>query len=103
MTLSPAERAAVLRMVADHLVEEFRAEAGGDLSTLIVLPLQAAGAHLGLTPRRVAQKLPTVRLSPGKHGVTLSDLRAYIEAHTHPPAKPPATAHSPAPAGPTSD
>jgi len=78
MTLSPTERVELRR----ELLAEIRQEVGGSLSSLVVLPVSAAASLIGLSPAQVRRKLPLTRLCAGKHGVTLSNVQAYIEANT---------------------
>jgi hypothetical protein len=82
MQLSPEDRRAVLEMAAKRIVDEIRAEAGGDLSGMIVLPMGAAAQLIGLSPTNVSRRLPVVEAAAGKHGVTLSSIREFISSRT---------------------
>lgn len=82
MTLSPTERQQVVELVAQRVIDELRNEAGGDLATLIVLPMSAVSAHVGLSTKTASERLPVTMVAPGKAGVTLAHLRAYIAEKT---------------------
>ena len=73
-------------MVADRIVEEIRAEAGGDLASVVVIPLAAAGHLVGLTRQQLPKLIPVTAIGPSSHGVTLRALQDHIAKNTrHPP------------------
>jgi hypothetical protein len=86
MQLSPTDRQEVLKLVAQGALDEIRAQAGGDLAALVVLPLSAAGQLVGLTGPQVRKRLPVTQIGPSTHGVTLKALREHIEKNTKSPA-----------------
>ena len=90
MNLSPQDRKAVLALVAENIVAELRAEAGGDFSSMIVLPLSAVSQLVGLSGSHVSARLPGTECANGKHGVTLHNIREFVESRTRKPRKVPA-------------
>lgn len=84
MTLSPQDRAEVLRLVAEQLVAEIRTTAG-DLAELCVVPLGTASQLVGLSTKQAARLLPVTRTATGKHGVTIAAIRRHIQSNTQPP------------------
>jgi hypothetical protein len=87
MTLSPQDRKQVLSMAAAGVVQAIREELG-DLTALVVIPLGAASQLLGLSSKQVSKKLPLTKTADGKHGITLANIRAHIEATTAAPISP---------------
>ena len=82
MNLSPEDRRNVLSMVAERITDEIRAGAGGDLASLVVLPMSVAAHMVALTPRAARAHLPVVMVATGKAGVTLRALQDYIADKT---------------------
>lgn len=88
MTLSPADKRQVLAMAAQGIVDQLRAEMGGSLKGLCVLPLATAAPMVGLTARTLREHVPTVATTDGKHGVTVADLESYLKSQTRNPQEP---------------
>lgn len=86
MDLSPKDRREVLELVAKQIVDEIRAEAGGDLSSVVVIPLAAAGHLVGLNRQQLPKHLPVTAIGPSTHGVTLRNLQDHIARNTRHPA-----------------
>lgn len=85
MTLSPSERREVVKMVADRIIAEIREEAGGDLASIVVIPLAAAGHLVGLTRQQLPKLIPVTVIGPSTHGVTLRNLQLHIAKNTRKP------------------
>ena len=81
MTLSPEQWAEVRERVAEMLREEALKEAGG-ISGFIILPIATVTQMTGLSRHTIPQKMPVTEAADGKHGVTLKNLQAYIDAKT---------------------
>jgi len=86
MNLSPEQKDRVVRTVAEMLLDQLRDDMGGDFRALYVVPLVIAEKMTGLSRNTLRTVLPVVALSPGKHGVRLSDLHAHLDAKTTYPA-----------------
>ncbi len=82
MNLSPQERKNVVTLVAEMITDEIRAAAGGDLASLVVLPMSVASHMVALTPRAARANLPVTMVANGKSGVTLRALQEYITSKT---------------------
>lgn len=85
MELSPSERQEVLAIVAKSIVDEIRAEAGGDLSGIIILPMGAVSQMVGLSTKQLPVHLPITALAPGKHGVSLKAIQEKVAEKTTQP------------------
>lgn len=85
MDLSPTERHEVLKVVATMIVDEIRAQAGGDLTSVVVIPLAAAGHLVGLTRQQLPKLIPVTAIGPSSHGVTLRNLQDHIVRNTRQP------------------
>jgi hypothetical protein len=72
----------VLALVAERITDEIRAAAGGDLASLVVLPMSVASHMVALTPRAARANLPVTMVANGKAGVTLRALQDYIAGKT---------------------
>ena len=77
MTLSPADRAAVLDKVAEGIREELRKSV--DLESLIMLPLDAVAALTLMSPAHVQRVMAVKPLGKRKKGVSLKELKAYLK------------------------
>lgn len=97
MTLSPTDRQNVIAMAARMIVEELRIESGGDLAELIALPMSAAASMVGLSAQQAGRHLPVTKVSDGKHGVTLANIRKHIASRTNYPKAWPFDPLSPTP------
>lgn len=86
MTLSPQDRRTVLELAAQTIVEELRAEAGGDLSGFVLLPLGTAAHLVQVSTKQLPGLLPITTIGPKSKGVTLRNLREHIEKNTKLPA-----------------
>lgn len=85
MDLSPTERRMVLEMIAARIVDELRAQVGGDFAEMIVLPISAVSQVVGLSATRLKDKLPVTECASGKHGVTIAHIRTYVRKRTRYP------------------
>lgn len=85
MHLSPSERQEVLSLAARFIVDEIREQAGGDLSSIIILPMGAVSQMVGLSTKQVPVHLPVTALAPGKHGVSLKAIQERVKEKTSAP------------------
>lgn len=86
MNLSPTDRAEVLKLAARMIVDEIRAEAGGDLGTVILIPLNAAAHMLHKSAKQLPLLVPVTEIGPNSKGVTFRNLQNHIEKNTRHPA-----------------
>lgn len=82
MQLSPQDRQDVLKMVANRIVDELRADAGGDLSEIVLLPLGTVAHLVQVSTKQLQLLLPVTTIGPNSRGVTLRNLRNHIEKNT---------------------
>jgi hypothetical protein len=75
-----------MKMAAEMIVYEIRAQAGGDLSSAVVLPMATASQLIGLSTKHLPFHLPITAVAPGKHGVTLRALQEHISKNTRQPS-----------------
>lgn len=86
MDFSPEAKVRIERMAAQMIVDEIRAMAGGDLASVVVIPLAAAGHLVGLTRQQLPKLIPVTAIGPSSHGVTLRALQDHIAKNTRTPA-----------------
>lgn len=77
MDFSPEDHQTILELAAAQLVREVRKEM--DLTELVSVPLDAAAAFMGLSPKQAAKHLTTRQIGTRKKGVSLKALREYLE------------------------
>lgn len=85
MHFSPSDLEEIKRLAAKLIVEEIRSLAGGDLASLIVIPIGAAGQFVGYTGKQLKSRVPITKIGSGKDGVTLRNLMDHISSNTTPP------------------
>jgi hypothetical protein len=83
MTLSPSERRLVCELVAKGILDELRQN--GAVEELVTVPLSFAGALLGLGPKQVSRRLPTIDTGDRKKAVKLVAIKKYQDARTTQP------------------
>lgn len=81
MNFSPNDLEEVKTKAARMIAEAAMEEAGGAMS-LVILPLSVVTQITSLSRHSIPRYLPVTEISPGKHGVTLRDLQAYIAGKT---------------------
>jgi len=73
-------------MVATMMVDEIRAQAGGDLSSVILIPLSAAAHMLHKSTKQLQLLIPITDIGPNSKGVTLRNLQDHIAKNTRQPS-----------------
>lgn len=86
MDLSPKDRRQLLELIAKNITQRIEQGTAGDLAELVLLPLQGAAAQLSLSPKQARRVLPVCRLSSGRIGVSLANIRRHIAGNTDYPA-----------------
>lgn len=76
MNFSPEDHERILEMAAAQLVREIKQDV--DLTELVTVPLDAAAAFMGLSPKQAARHLTTRQIGTRKKGVSLKSLREYL-------------------------
>lgn len=86
MDLSPTERREVLKMVATMIVDEIRAQAGGDFAAIVTIPLSAAAHMLHKSTKQLPLLIPVTDIGPNSKVVTLRALQDHIKKNTRHPS-----------------
>lgn len=81
MNFSPEQEAKVLAEYARIMAKEAM-EAAGGAKRLVVLPMPTACQMTGLSRHTLPKLLPVTETSPGKFGVTIENLEAYLDGKT---------------------
>ena len=85
MTLSPSERRLVCELVAKGILDELRKNGELAVEELVTVPLSTAGALLGMGPKQVTRRLPTIDTGDRKKSVKLIAIKQYQDARTTKP------------------
>ncbi|MEK7952811.1 hypothetical protein [Luteolibacter soli] len=86
MNFSPTDLQEVKAMAARIVADAAIKEAGG-AKRLVTFPIPTICQMTGLSRHTVPQRMPVTETSPGKHGVTLENLEAYLDGKTVWPGK----------------
>jgi hypothetical protein len=81
MNFSPEQEAKIITEAAKIIAEQAIKEAGG-AKRLVTFPIPTICQMTGLSRHTVPQRMPVTETSPGKHGVTLENLEAYLDGKT---------------------
>ena len=84
MNFSPSDLDDIKTRAAAMIAETAIREAGG-AAGLVVLPISAIAQMTGLSRHTIPLRMPVTEMSPGKHGVSLKNLKDYLASKTtHP-------------------
>ena len=91
MEFSPRDRDTILKLAAQRIVEEIKEAAGGDLASIVIIPVNAAAHMLHKSAKQLPLLLPVTDIGPNSKGVTLRNLLDYIKEKTRPAGEGPTT------------
>ncbi len=81
MNLSPADTADVKERIAQICAKAAMKEAGG-AKGLVVFPIATVTQMTGLSRHTIPKRMPVTEATPGKFGVSLENLEAYLDGKT---------------------